>query len=223
MKRITAVATIAATVLFFLVNLIHPKEYTRDHELKQLQEIASHYQRWQLAHFLTLISLLLFVVVVCGFAWLLYSRLDRMAIVGGILGLWGLVCLGGVLAIDGFTWGALGQVTTWPSTSETSLTLALHAVQQSHWNLPFYVGGLSWIVGVLILSIGLLRQGLIPSWAGWVFALGVVLVGIEAAIENNVYFIIASAVLAVGGIGVGVALLNDSERDSTSSGDIQPG
>jgi hypothetical protein len=146
-----------------------------------------------------------------------------MALVGGILGLWGLICLAGVLALDGFTWGALGQVTTWPSAQSHTLALALRAVQQSHWNLPFYVGALLWIAGLLILSIGLLRQGVIPAWAGWVFALGVVLVGIEAAVANNTYFIVASAVLAVGGVGVGVSLLNDGDSYSTSSGDVQTG
>jgi hypothetical protein len=222
MKRITAAAVIAAPVLFLAVNIMHPKEYTRDHEDQQLKTIADHYTRWQLAHFLTLIAILLFVLVVCGFAWLLYARLDRMALVGGVLGLWGLVCLGGVLALDGFTWGALGQVSTWPNADKESLRLALHAVQQSHWNLAFYVGGLSWIVGMLILTIGLIRQALIPAAMGWVFALGVVLVGIEGAVQDNAYFIVAAAVLAVGGIGVGLALSHD-DSDSTISGHVQPG
>jgi flagellar motor component MotA len=66
----------------------------------------------------------------------------------------------------------------------------------------------------------LIRQRLIPSLWGWIFALGVVLVGIEAAIENNTYFIIASAVLAIGGVGVGVALARD---DSTDIRDVPAG
>src|SRR3954468_10384705 len=144
MRRITAAATVAATVLFFIVNLIHPKEYTRDHEPQQLQTIANHYTRWQLAHFLTFIAILLFVVVVLGLAALLYERLRNMAVVGGLLGLWGLVALGGVLALDGFTWAALRQVTTWPGVDRYSAALALKAVQQSHWNLYFCVGGLGW-------------------------------------------------------------------------------
>jgi len=222
MKRITAGALIAATVLFFVVNLIHPKEYTRDHEAQQLTTIAHHYTRWQFAHFLTFLSLLLFVIVVLGLAWLLYSRLDRMALLGGLLGLWGLVALGGVLALDGFTWAALGQVTRWPTADPHTLQMALHAVQQSHWNLYFYVGALSWLIGLLILSIGLIRQGVIPAPAGWIFALGVVLVGIEAAIENNAYFIAASAVLAIGGVWLGVALRNDYS-DSTRIGDVPAG
>jgi hypothetical protein len=221
MKRITAAAVIASTVLFFVVNLIHPKEYTRDHEAQQLQTIADNYSRWQLAHFLTFVALLLFVVVTLGLAGLLYARLRNMAIVGGLLGLWGLVALGGVLALDGFAWAALGQVTTWPSTNRRTLELALHAVQQSHWNLYFYVGGLAWIFGSLILAIGLIRQAVLPALAGWVFALGIVLVGIEAAIENNTYFIVASAVLAIGGVAVGLALLND--RDRAAIGDVPAG
>lgn len=221
MKRITAAATITAPVLFLVVNLIHPKEYTRDHEAQQLREIAENYQRWQIAHFLTLVVLLTFVVVVVGFAWILFRRLEALALVGGLLGLWGLVSLGAVLALDGFTWGALGQVTLWPSADQHTLELALRAVQQSHWNLQYYVGALSWIVGLLILSIGLIRQGLIPALWGWIFAVGVVLVGIEGGVQNNAYFIAAAAVLAVGGAGVGVALANDT--DSTSSGQLQTG
>jgi hypothetical protein len=223
MKRITAAAVIASTVLFFIVNLIHPKEYTRDHEAQQLQTISDNYTRWQLAHFLTFISILLFVVVVLGLAQLLYARLRNMALVGGLLGLWGLVALGGVLALDGFTWAALGQVTTWNGADRHTLVLALHAVQQSHWNLYFYVGGLAWIAGLLILAIGLIRQGLIPAPAGWIFALGVVLVGIEAAVENNAYFIAASAVLAIGGVGVGLALRHDDDRYGTRIGDVPAG
>lgn len=221
MKRITAAATIAAPVLFLVVNVIHPKEYKRDHEAQQLKAIADHYSRWQLAHFLTLIAILLFVIVVCGFAWLLYTRLPGMALVGGLLGLWGLVCLGAVLALDGFTWGALGQVSTWPGANQRTIENALHAVQQSHWNLQYYVGGLAWIFGLLILSIGLIRQALIPALWGWIFAAGVVLVGIEGAIQNNTYFIIAAAVLAVGAVGVGLALNNDDH--SESSGQLPTG
>lgn len=209
MKRITAGALASATVLFFVVNLIHPKEYTRNHEPNQIQEIAAHYTRWQVAHFLTLVAMLLFVVVVCGLAWLLYSRLDRMAIAGGLLGLWGLVCLGGVVALDGFAWAAVAQASTWPDADGRTSALTLRAVQQSHYNLPFYVGALAWLAGMLILTIGLIRKGVIPAVVGWILALGVALVGIEAAIENNTYFIVASAVLAIGGVGVALSLRRD--------------
>jgi hypothetical protein len=221
MKRITAAAVIAAPVLFLVVNIIHPKEYTRDHELQQLNTIAHNYTRWQLAHFLTFIAILLFVLVVLGLASILYSRLPGMAVLGAVLGIWGLIALGAVLALDGFTWGALGQVSSWPGIDQHSIAEALFTVQQSKWNIPFYGGALLWIAGLLILSIGLIRQRMIPSPAGWIFALGVVLVGIEGAVQNNAYFIVAAAVLAVGGIGVGLALRHDDDSDSI--GNLQAG
>jgi hypothetical protein len=213
MKRITSAAVIAATVLFLVVNVLHPKEYTRDHEVQQLQVIGDHYQRWQFAHFLTFVSVMLFVFVVCGLAALLLARRQRQALLGGALGLCGLVAICGVLALDGFTWGALGQVSTWPGVDQHSVALALHAVQQSKWNLPFYVGSLAWLIGLVILAHGLVREQLLPAPAGWTFAAGAALVGIEAAVENNVYFIVAAAVLALGGIGVGRALVRNPEGE----------
>jgi hypothetical protein len=80
-----------------------------------------------------------------------------------------------------------------------------------------------WLVGLLVLTIGLIRTKAIPAAGGWIFALGVVLVGIEAAIENNTYFIVASAVLAVGGVWVGLALWNDHVSEGAGSGQLQTG
>jgi hypothetical protein len=42
-RRATAVALVVGPSLFLVDNLIHPKEYTRDHEAKQLTEIGEHY------------------------------------------------------------------------------------------------------------------------------------------------------------------------------------
>jgi hypothetical protein len=221
MKRITAVCVIASPVIFLIANVLHPKEYRRNHEAQQLQTIHDHYQRWQIAHFLTFVAIMLFVFAVVGLAWMLYERRPAQALFGGGLGLVGLVAIGGVLALDGFTWAALGQVWGWPSVDHHTLVLALHAVQQSHWNLPFYVGSLAWLIGLVILAWGLIAERLVSRWAGWTFAAGAVLVGIEAGVQNNAYFIVAAAVLAAGGIGVGLALRHDD--DSTRIGHAPAG
>lgn len=206
MKRITAAALIAAPVLFLVANVLHPKEYGRGHEQEQLQKIADSYTRWQVVHFLTFVAILLFVLAVIGLALVLYPKRPRAAWLGGVLGLWGLVALGGVVALDGFTWGVLGQVSTWPGVDTHSVANALHAVQQSNYNLPFYIGGLSWLIGIIVLAVSLARERLVPAWAGTTLTAGSVLVALEVAIENNVYFVIAAAVLALGGIGVGAAM-----------------
>lgn len=213
MRRITAAGLVVAPVLFLIANLLHPKEYTRGHEVQQLQTIGQHYTRWQLAHFLTFVSVLIFVFVICGLAWMLLARRPRQALVGGALGLCGLVAIGGVVALDGFTWAALGQVNTWPRADTHALAQALHAVQQSHWNLPFYVGSLGWLIGLVLLAHGLVRERLVPAIAGWTLAAGAVLVGIEAGIENNVYFIVAAVVLAIGAVWVALTLARNPEGE----------
>jgi hypothetical protein len=205
-RRITALSLIAGPALFLVVNLLHPKEYTRGHEAEQLRAIAADYTRWQVAHFLTYVSILLFVAAVVGLAWLVHGRRPRAALVGGALGLVGLVSIAGVLALDGFTWGVLGEVSSRPGVDARTIRLAFHDIQESEWNLPFYVGALSWLIGLVVLSVALIRERLVPAWAGWVFAVGAVLVGIEAGVENNVYFVIAAAVLAIGGTAVGAAI-----------------
>lgn len=217
MKRITAASLAAATLVFLVANVIHPKEYTRNHEREQLREIAENYTRWQLAHFLTFVSIMLFVFAIAGLAWVLYARRERQALIGGALGLCGLVAIAGVLALDGFTWGALGQVSTWPGSDQNTLENALHSVQQARWNLPFYVGSLAWLIGLAILSWGLIRERVVPAWAGWTFVAGVVMVGIEAAIQNNAYFIVAAVVLAIGGVGVAAAINGALERGQPRS------
>lgn len=223
MKRITSVAVIGATLLFLVVNVMHPKEYTRGHEVQQLETIADSYTRWQLTHFLTFVAVMLFVLVVVGLALLLAETRPQLAVIGGALGLCGLVAIGGVLALDGFTWGALGQVYTWPSIDKPSIVNALHSVQEARWNLPFYAGSLAWLIGLVVLAVGLVRERVLPAWAGYAFAAGAFMVGIESAIQNNAYFIAAAAVLAVGGVGVGTALRDGDRSDSTRVGHVHAG
>lgn len=214
LRRSTALALMSATLLFLVVNVLHPKEFRRGHEAEQLQAISDHYTRWQFVHFLTFISIMLLVVAVVGLAWIAWSRRPRAALIGGLLGLFGLVALGGVLALDGFTWGVLGVVSG-EGFDKRTLVYTLDVVQGSKWNLPFYTGGLAWLISLVILSVVLIRERLVHAPAGWTLALGAVLVGIEAAVANNTYFIIAAAVLAAGGVSVGLAILRSDEWQPT--------
>lgn len=210
-RRLTAWALIVGTLVFLAGNILHPKEYTRGHEHEQLETIADAYTRWQLTHFLTFIAILCFVAVVVGLALLLARARGRQAAIGAALGLGGLICIAAVLALDGFTWGALGQVYSWPGIEKASIANALHAVQEARWNLPYYVGALGWLVGLVVLAHGLMREGMVAKWPAVALALGAVLVGIEAGIQNNAYFIVAAVVLAAGGVAVAMGLLQQRE------------
>jgi hypothetical protein len=140
--------------------------------------------------------------------WMVRQRRPVFGTVAGILALAGLIGLAGVLALDGFTWGVLGETYNQPGIDKQSIEAAFESVQGSAWNLYFYGSALFWIGGMIALTVSLMRGGAVPVWAGTVFVLGTVMVGIEGAVADNAYFIAAAAVLAVGGVGMGLALLD---------------
>lgn len=209
----TALALVAAPLLFLVANIIHPEEFTRDHEREQLAEIAANYTAWQVAHFLTFGTVVVFAAAVLGLAYLVRRRRPAAGLVFGGLALAGLFGLAFVDALDGYTWGILGEVSTRREADQATLELALNDVQQSSWSIPYYLTPLLFIVGVAALALNAARQGAVPLSAGLLLALGVVMVGIEGAVQDNTYFIVAASVLLIGGAAVAAALWRMSDED----------
>ena len=212
----TALALAGATLLFLLANVIHPEEFTRDHEAEQLAEIASSYTTWQVAHFLTFGSVVLFAAAVLGLAYLVRRRSPGAGLVFGGLALAGLFGLAFVDALDGYTWGILGEVSTRPEANQATLEIALHDVQQSTWSIPYYLTPVLFIVGAGALAIHAVRQDAVPLGAGFLLAGGVLLAGVEGVVQGNAYFIFAASVLFLGAVAVAAALwrLSDDEFDA---------
>jgi hypothetical protein len=181
----TALALAAAPLLFLIANIIHPEEFTRDHEREQLAEIAANYTAWQVAHFLTFGTVVVFAAAVLGLAYLVRRRRPAAGLVFGGLALAGLFGLAFVDALDGYTWGILGEVSTRREADQATLELTLNDVQQSSWSIPYYLTPLLFIVGVAALALNAARQGAVPLSAGLLLALGVVMVGIEGAVQDN--------------------------------------
>jgi hypothetical protein len=209
----TALALVVAPLLFLVANIIHPEEFTRDHEREQLAEIAANYTAWQVAHFLTFGTVVVFAAAVLGLAYLVRRRRPAAGLVFGGLALAGLFGLAFVDALDGYTWGILGEVSTRREADQATLELALNDVQQSSWSIPYYLTPLLFIVGVAALALNAARQGAVPLSAGLLLALGVVMVGIEGAVQDNTYFIVAASVLLIGGAAVAAALWRMSDED----------
>ena len=202
----------AAPALFLVDNLLHPKEYARDNEAKQLAEIAEHYTRWQLAHLIGFVAIACFVVAVLGLAFLVRRRRPGAGLAGGVLAMAGLLCFAAIIALDGFTWGVVGEVSG--RTGDTRITSeVLHDVQQSEWSLQFYVPALTFAAGMATLGIGAARSGAVPAAAGWLLALGAVLAGTEGVIVSNVYYVVGAAVLLAGGAAVALSIgrMTDAE------------
>ena len=202
----------AAPALFLTDNLLHPKEYGRGNEARQLAEIADHYTRWQFSHLLGFIAIMGFAVAVLGLAFLVRRHRPTAGLAGGALALLGVICFASVIALDGFTWGVLGEVSG--RTGDTRVTSeALHEVQQSGWSLQYYAPALAWMVGMVLLAVSAARSGALPAPAAYLLALGSVLVGTEGLIVSNAYFIGGSAVMLAGGAvtAVAIARMGDGE------------
>jgi len=212
----TALALAGATLLFLISNIIHPEEFRRDHEAEQLAEIASNYTAWQVAHFLTFATVVLFAAAVLGLAYLVRRRSPAAGLVFGGLALAGLFGLAFIDALDGYTWGILGEVSTRPEADRATLEIALHDVQQSSWSIPYYLTPVLFIVGTAALAIHAVRQDAVPLGAGFLLAGGIVLAGIEGVVQDNTYFIFAASILFLGAVAVAAALwrLSDDEFDA---------
>ena len=199
LRRITAGALVLAPALFLLDNLLHPKELARGNEAEQLAEIADAYQRWQAAHAIGFLSVIVFGVAVAGLAALLYRKAPRPALAGGALAMAGLMGLAAAVTIDGYTWGVLGEVSARPDADAATIQRTLQDVQESDWSLVYYLTPLAFILGTIVLTVTAVRARLAPMWAGAIFALGVLMVGTETAIISNAYFVAGAAVLLAGG------------------------
>lgn len=206
-KRLTAGALVLAPALFLVDNLIHPKEVARGNEAEQLREIADAYQRWQAAHAIGFLSVIVFGVAVAGLAALVWRRAPRVGLWGGAFAMAGLFGLAAAVTIDGYTWGILGEVSANPNADGATVQLALKDVQESEWSLVYYLTPLGFILGLIMLTLGAVRSGLAPAWAGGLLALGVLMVGTETAIISNAYFIAGAAVLLAGGTAMAWGLM----------------
>ena len=217
-RRGTAAALFGAPLLFLIANVLHPEEFGADHEREQLAEIAGSYTKWQVAHFFTFTSVVVFGAAVLGLAYLVRRRRPGVGLVAGALGLAGLFGLAFVVALDGYSWAILGEVSSRPDVDGRTLELALHDMQQSSWSIPYYLTPLLFIVGVAVLAVNAARQGAISLPAGLLLALGVVLVGVEAEVQDNAYFIFAASVLFLGGAAVAAEVWRLSDEEFEAGG-----
>jgi hypothetical protein len=209
----TAVALIAAPLFFLADNLLHPEEFERGNEAEQLAAIADNYTRWQAAHALGFVAIVLFAAAMLGLAFLVRRRQPLLGLVGGALALAGLLGLAAVITIDGYAWGIVGEVSRRPEVGEQAASAVLQDLQGSDWSLLYYLTPVGFGVGTILLAIGAVRQGALPAWAGALLALATLMVGTETTIVSNAYFIAGAAVFLVAGIACALAILRMSDAE----------
>ena len=214
----TAAALVVAPLLFLLDNLLHPEELTRGNELEQVHLIADAYTRWQAAHLIGFLAIIVFAPAVLGLAFMVRRRQPTLGLLAGALGLAGLMGLAAVITIDGFAWGIAGELSSTSFLGPSGGAEVLHDLQESKWAYAYYLTPLGFIVGMLMLAVGVARQGAVPAPAAAVLGLAVLMVGTETAIVSNAYFIAGAAVFLVGGVLVAAAVLRMSDEQFAQGG-----
>ena len=217
-RRWTATALVAGPALFLVDNLLHPKEYARGNEAEQVAEIAANADRWQAAHVLGLVALVVITGAILGLAFLVRRRQPRLGLVAGALGVAGMVGAGAVMAIDGYTWGIVGAAATDPDVGARAAAAVLEDVQESGWSVAYYLLPAGFIAGLGALGIGAARQGAVPPLAGWTLAAAALITGSETVIVSNAYFIAGAIVLLAGGAATAAAVFRMTDADFAAGG-----
>ena len=148
-RRGTGVALIAAPLFFLADNLLHPKEFERGNESEQLAAIADNYTRWQAAHALGFVAILLFAAATLGLAFLVRRRQPRLGLAGGALAVAGLLGLAAVLTIDGYSWAIVAEASRRPEVG-TETTIVSNAY--------FIAGALVFLVAATGCALAILRM-----------------------------------------------------------------
>jgi hypothetical protein len=207
----TAAALILGPLLFFVDNLVHPEELGRGNEAEQLASIAESATRWQVAHLIGFVALILIVAAIVGLGRFVAAERPRLAFAGVALGIVGSLGLAFAFALDGFTWGTLGELSNRPELDDATLATALEEVQNSAWTLPYYALVAVWLGGMICLAWGAAPR--IGVRAASLLGLGAVLVAFEGVVADNAYFIASSGVFLLGGIDTAVSIYRGVSSD----------
>jgi hypothetical protein len=198
--RATGWALVAGPALFLADNLIHPEEVGRGNEAEQLAAIAANADRWQIAHMLGFAGLVVITAGVLGLAGIAWRRERRLALRGGAAATVGALALAFAFALDGYTWGVLGEVSGREGIDATTMNLAFGEVQDSAWAVPYYGLVVVWSIGVATLAFAARRGGWIHNRAANLLGVAAFAVALEGLIADNTYFIASAALLLIGGV-----------------------
>jgi hypothetical protein len=201
-KRVgIGLSMILAWLLFALGFAIHPTQSTSGAE--QLRVIIATSGRWDLAHVLILVSLVLFIPAVVGLMGFLQQRGAWLGLIGGTFVAIGVVFFAAWVGAEGFVTSALASL---PVNQQAVLAPAMHTIIVPRGALSLVATtSLLLIAGWLVMSIGLFAARTVPRWMSVAMGVGaLLLMGSVLAIQIGV---LGAAALAVGVGGIGLQVL----------------
>jgi hypothetical protein len=140
---------------------------------EQLAVVAAHPNQWYWFTLLLLAGSILFVPALLWIADRVRSRAPRLGEIGGALAV-----LGAIIAVG----DVMTQFVSWQMVKGgadlTQMAAALDRFDSAGGSsIVFTVGGLSILIGCVLLTVGLIRHHLAPAWAA---------VGLSAAVLVNI-------------------------------------
>jgi hypothetical protein len=185
-----AIALVGAPVLWLGAEAFSPA--LKSDTGAQLAVIAAHGERWYAYTLLLLLGTVLFVPALAGIARVSRSASPRLSTIGTALVGYGTVIAVGDVMSQFLVWKAAGA-----GLDRAQMVELLGRVDDAPGvGLVFATGGLSFLVGSVLLSVTLARASTVPTWAGVAFgvAMFLQLVGFTA---SSVPLIAFSAVVAL--------------------------
>jgi hypothetical protein len=196
---------IGAPLLTLVSALVSPQ--IKSDEAAQVAVIAAHSARYYEFALFTLLGAMLLVPALLGLMHLTRKRAPTLGNVGGSLALAGTLIAIGDATTQLLVW-QMGAPGADPAQMAELLKRYDAAAGSS---LPFTVGGLALIAGVLILSVGLYRARAVPAWAAVGFVVGIVL-NIAGFTAASTGILIVSSVILLAALGViGWTVLGQSD------------
>jgi hypothetical protein len=181
----------------------HPPQSTSGAE--ELRMIVATSGRWNLAHVLILVSLVLFIPAALGVMGFLQRRGAWLGLIGGVFVAIGVVFFAAWIGGEGFASGTLASL---PTDQQAALAPAMHAIIDAKGALAFVdTTSVLLIAGLLVLAIGLFVAHAVPRWMSVAMAVGVLLLIVGASLGIQIGLVGGCALLAVGMGGMGAQLL----------------
>lgn len=206
-KTVAGWCMVAGPLLLLVGQVLHPEQ--KDDVGAQLAVAADHLDRWFVAHLLILVSIALAVPAILGLMHMLREREVAYGHVGGGLALLGLLAFTGIVAIDGFVgWQAAA------GGDRAAMTALFERLNDAAgFVIPFFIVSFGFMLGLVVLAIGLYRARAAQGWMAAFLAVAAVLFVLEVVLVSNVLGILAGAFLLVGLGSIGRQVLTESDED----------
>jgi hypothetical protein len=206
-KNVVTFCLFAAPLLLLASALIAPA--LDGDEVEQLAVVARDPDRYYLFTLLSFVSSVLLVPVVLGLMYMLRQRAPTLGNLGGSLALIGILVSVGDAISQLFIWQMVA-----PGADQGQMSALLMRFDSAPGaSLIFKIGGPSFVIGMVLLGIGLYRARVVPAWAAAGLPVGAFLNIAGFVVGSNALVDISCAVLLVSLGWIGRLVVGSSDQE----------